>query len=74
MIADLARSILSVNASMPASLKVELMRNHPEWSHDTPEVLAAAVVDVQLAVASHFDVPVHLSIAGGVRLQPCHMS
>ncbi len=30
-------------------------------------MLVAAILNVRLAAVSHFDVPVHLSLAGGVR-------
>ncbi len=58
---------------MPASLDIKPMRSCPKLSNDTPEMLVAAILNVRLAAVSHFDVPVHLSLAGGVRLQLSHM-
>ncbi len=73
MVAHLTCSILSRNALMPASLDIKPMRSCPKLSNDTPEMLVAAILNVRLAAVSHFDVPVHLSLAGGVRLQLSHM-
>ncbi len=56
---------------MPASLDVKPMRSCPKLSNNTPEMLVAAILDVRLAAVSHFDVPVYLGLAGGVRLQLC---
>ncbi len=58
---------------MPASLDRKPMRSWPSLSNSTPEMLVAAIVDVQLAAVSHYDVPVRFSLAGGVRLQLCHV-
>ncbi len=48
---------------MPASLKIKPMRSCP-LSHDTPEMLVAAVVDARLASTSKIDAPIHLGLAG----------
>ncbi len=79
LFSHLACSILSGDALMPAtgSLDVELlelMRSCLKPSHDAPDMLAAAILNVGLAATSHSDVPVHLSLAGAVRLELCPMS
>ncbi len=58
---------------MPASLDVKPMRSCPKLSSNTPEMFVVAVLDVRLAAISHFDVLVHLGLAGGVKLQLYHM-
>ncbi len=51
---------------MPASqrLHFEPMRSCPKLGNNTPEMLAA-LADVRLVAVSYFDVPAHLSLAGG---------
>ncbi len=72
-VAHLACSILLRNAMMPASLDAQPMRSCPKLSNNTPEMLVAASVNVWLAAVSRFDVPIHPSLAGGVRLQLCNI-
>ncbi len=75
MVAHLTCSILPRNALMPASLYIKPMTSCPKVSNNTPEMLVAAILNVRLAAVSHFDVfdvPVNLSLAGGVRSQLCH--
>ncbi len=68
MVAHLTCSILSRNALMPASLDMKPMRSCPKLSNNMPEMLVAAILNVRIASVSHFDVPVHLGLAGVVNL------
>ncbi len=75
MVAHLTCSMLSRNAPGHAcQLDVKPMRFCPEFRNNTPKMLVTPIVDVQLAAVSHSDIPVHLILAGDVKLQLCHMN
>ena len=59
---------------MPAYLYVQPMGSRSKLRHDTSEMLVAATLDVGLTYIAAFQISVHLSFTGGIRLKQGCMS